>query len=167
MSTSVRIPLDLNTPRISSLAGNCFWDVVALTDHDLGVWTFVKDVDGKLYGSVRVPQNLRSGGSGSILLVTMSANTTASKVARWNIGAAAIADGETFNPGSLTDATSQDITMPTTAYLQKQITGFSLPTIIAGDEVIVGLFHEGAHGNDTHDTFNLLLLRAYLACQVD
>lgn len=149
------IPVSLTTPRASSLAGNSFWTVAGMTDWDMGHWEFVKDVDGKVYGTVLVP----SGATTATLRLAIAANAT-SGVTRLNVGYAPIADAESLNPASLTDGTAQDITVPATAYLRKDVT-FSLTGLAGADLVIVEIFHEGSHANDTL-AVNTLLLGAWL-----
>lgn len=148
-------PVQLVAPRVTSLAGNSFWSVLGLTDWDAGHWEFVKDVDGKVYGSVLVP----SGVSSATLRLAVAANAT-SGVTRLGVGYAAVADGESLNPASLTDVTKQDITVPATAYLRKDVT-FSLTGLAGADLVLVEVFHEGSHANDTLAA-NTLLFGAWL-----
>lgn len=150
------VPVDLHTPRTSSLAGNSFFTVLAQTDYDMGHWEFVKDVEGKLYGSCRVPAGYVSGGT---LKLAVAANATTG-VTRLQVGTKAVADGETLNP-TLTDETAQDITVPGTAYLQKVVSFTLTETLAAGDLLIVEVFHDGDHANDTLNV-NTILTDAWL-----
>jgi hypothetical protein len=151
MAVTVRIPIDLRNPRVSSLAGNTWWAVIGHTAWDAGHWRFNGDVDGKVYGLVPVPKNLDTTPNAKIVLV-IAANATTG-VTRLSIRTKAIADAESFNPASLTAETAQDITVPATARLRKDVifpsTGNLTETVAADDLLIVELFHEGAHANDT------------------
>lgn len=155
-SGSKAYPIQLSTPQVSANAGNSFWTVAGLTDWDAGHWEFVKDVDGKVYGQVRVPPAYSSGG---VIRLAIAANAT-SGVTRLGVGTKAVADGESLNP-TLTDETKQDITVPGTAYLRKDVTFTLTETLAADDVLIVEVFHEGSHANDTL-AVNTLLLGAWL-----
>lgn len=158
MATTIRVPVDMRNPRVSSLAGNSFWRVAALTNYDAGYWEFVKDVDGKLYGLVMVPKNLDAAPTAKIVLAT--AYNATSGVARWSIKTKDPADGETFD-ASFTSETAQDITAPGTAKLRKDVT-FTLTNAPAADDILlIEVFHEGAHANDTV-AVNSLLFGAWL-----
>jgi len=148
-------PIALSNPGVSSGAGNAFWSVLGLTDWDAGHWEFVKDVAGSVFGVVKVPDGVTEA---DVLLV-IAANAT-SGVTRLGISWAAVADGESLNPSALTNETDQDITVPATAYLRKDVT-FSLTGLTGGDLVIVQVRHEGTHANDTL-AVNTLLLGAWL-----
>jgi hypothetical protein len=159
---TIRVPIQLNTPQVSANAGNAFWTVLGQTDWDFGHWEFVKDVKGKVYGTVTVPKNLAGTPAAKIKLV-IAANATTG-VTRLNVGTKDVADGESLNP-TLTDETAQDITVPATAYLRKDVS-FTLTNAPAADDIlIVEVFHEGDHANDTL-AVNTLLLGAYLECDV-
>lgn len=147
--------IDLRNPRITSLAGNSFFTTLGLTDWDFGHWEFVKDVDGKVYGVARL------GGTVTTINLLIAANAT-SGVTRLSIGHKAVADGDSLNPGSLTDITAQDITVPATAYLAKKVSFTITETLTNKDALIVEVFHEGAHANDTL-AVNTLLLGAWLS----
>jgi hypothetical protein len=142
---------------VSANLGNSFWNVIGLTDWDAGHWEFVKDVDGKVYGEVRVPPGYTSGGT---LRLAIAANATTG-VTRLVVGTKAVADGESLNPGSLTDETAQDITVPGTAYLRKDVTFTLTETLAANDLLVVEIYHNGAHANDTL-AVNTLLVGAWL-----
>lgn len=151
MPTTVRIPIDLRNPRVSSLAGNSFWTVTGLTAWDAGHWEFLKDVDGKIYGIAPIPKNLAGTPNGKIVLV-IGANATTG-VTRLSVATKAVADTESLNPSSLTGETAQDVTVPGTARLRKDVmfpSSGSLAEILAVDDLlIVEVFHEGLHANDT------------------
>ena len=149
-------PVQLLNPRTTSLSGNSFFSVLGLTDWDVGHWEFLKDVEGKIYGVVRVPATYISGG---VIRLAIAANAT-SGVTRLQIGTKAVADGESLNP-TLTDETAQDITVPGTAYLRKDVTFTLTETLAANDLLIVEIFHDGDHTNDTL-AVNTLLFAAWL-----
>lgn len=162
MATTIRVPVDMRNPRVATLAGNTFWSVLGLTNWDAGHWEFGKDVDGKVYGLVGVPKNLAGTPAASIRLVTAYNATTG--VARWSVSTKDPADGETLNV-ALTAETAQDITVPGTAYLRKDV-AFTLTNPPAADDVlVVEVFHEGAHTNDTV-AVNSLLFGVFLQCDV-
>jgi hypothetical protein len=145
------VPIDLTTPRTSSLGGNAGWRVLALSDYDAGHWAFVKDVEGKIYGSVPIPDDYTSGG---VIRLAIAANAT-SGATRLQVGTKAVADGESLNP-TLTDETAQDITVPGTAYLRKDVTFTLTETLADKDLLLVEIFHDGDHANDTLNADTLL-----------
>lgn len=155
------IPVNLSNPRVSSLAGNSAWTALALTDWDAGCWSFLKDVAGKVYGTVRVPEDYGSNGQ---LILSCAWNATTGD-AVLNVGTSPIADGESFDPGALTDETPQTITVPGTAYLRDDVTFTLTPTLVAGDILIVEVFHDGADGSDTVAA-DTLLFGAFLSYDV-
>jgi hypothetical protein len=144
---TIRVPIDLRNPRVSTLAGNSFFTVVGLTDWDGGHWEFLKDVEGKIYGVVPVPKNLHGTPNAKIVL-TLAANAT-SGVTRMQVGTFPPADAESLNPGALTDETAQDITVPGTARLRKDVSFTLTNAPVADDLLIVEIFHDGDHANDT------------------
>lgn len=163
----VRVPVDLRNPRVTTLAGNAFFTVVGLTAWDAGHWQFVKDVDGKLYGVVKVPKNLAAAPNGKIVLV-IGANATTG-TSRLSAATKAVADAESLNPASFAVETAQDITVPATARLRKDVTvpasGTLAEALAADDLLLVEVFHEGAHANDTL-AVNTELYGAYLEVDV-
>lgn len=150
------IAIDLRNPQMASNAGNVFPNVTALTAWEEWHWEFVKDVDGKLFGLVRMPSTAPT--AAKVVLSTIY-NAT-SGVSRWSVSWASFADAASANPSSLTAITSQDITVPGTARLRKDITFTLGSQPAASDLVIVQIFHEGAHANDTV-AVNSELLGAY------
>lgn len=163
MAQTIRIPVDLGVPQQAANQGNCYFDMLNLTDHDFGVWTLVKDVNGKVYGRATVPKNL-SGTTGSLVVALAWANSASSKVARVSVAYSPIANGESLNPGSLTDVTAQDLSVPTTAYQRTDAT-YSLTGLAADDVLLVEVYHEGAHANDTV-AVDTLVVEAWLECDV-
>jgi hypothetical protein len=158
-----RYPVQLHTPRSSSLAGNSFWTVLALTDYDAGHWEYVKDVDGIIYGQVTIPKILAPTANAK-LLFDIAANAT-SGVTRLEVASKSVADGVTLNPGSLTTETAQDITVPGTAYFRKVVTFTLTETVAADSFLIVKATHRGAHANDTL-AVNTLLFGVWLEVDV-
>jgi hypothetical protein len=154
--------ISLRTPDMSTLQGNSTFAAIALTWGALHVWSFVKDVDGKFYGLVTVPANLAVTPNAKIQFV-LAANAT-SGVTRFGVATARVANAASLNPGSLTAETSQDITVPATAYVRKDVI-FTLAgvTVQASDMLLVQITHEGTHANDTL-AVNSLIFEPYLVC---
>lgn len=163
MATTVRIPVHWTNPRLSSLAGNAYWTIGVLTAWDAGRWELRQDVDAKIYGLASLPPNLAGTPAASIVLA-VAANAT-SGVTRLSLGTKAVADTESLNPASFTAETAQDITVPATARLRKDVSFTLAETVAASDLLIVELFHEGAHANDTL-AVNTELYAGWLQCDV-
>lgn len=161
MATTIRVPVRLENPAFTANAGNSWFTAAALTAYDAGYWEFKKDVKGKVYGKVFVPHNYSSGGA---LKLQIAANAT-SGVTTLSVATKAVADAESLNPSSLTDETDQDITVPGTAYLRKEVS-FTLSEALAADDLlIVEIFHVGDATNDTL-AVNTLLFGAQLQLDV-
>ena len=158
----IRVPISLHTPISATSGGNAFWTVAAQTNYDMGHWAFLKDVNGKVYGQVLVPAALAATGGNLILHVAANATTG---VTRLSVATKAVADGESFNP-TFTSETAQDITVPGTAYLRKDVTFALTEALAAFDTLLVQVYHEGAHANDTL-AVNTLLLGASLEVTVN
>lgn len=158
-----RVPITLTNPIVASSAGNAFFTVLGLTDWDAGHWEFVKDVGGKIYGFAQIPQALAA--TGGTIGVAIAASAT-SGVTRLNVAVKAVADGESLDPSSLTDHTAQDITVPGTALLRKDVSFTLTEALAAGDLLIVEIFHDGAHANDTL-AVNTLLFSAWVDVTVN
>lgn len=144
-------PVSLTTP-----GNNSLYTVVGLTAWSAGHWEWNANVDGEIYGNVLVPAGVTS----ATLRLAIGANATTG-VTRLSASYAPVADTETLNPASLTAVAAQDITVPGTAYLRKDVT-FALTGLTAGDLIIVKLTHEGAHANDSLASANTLLFGAWL-----
>lgn len=144
-------PIQLLNP----LDGNAFWTVTALTAWSPGHWEFVKDVAGVIYAQVLVP----AGVTAATIRLALGANATTG-VTRIGLAHAEAADAESLNPASLTSLTSQDITVPATAYLRKDVT-FSLTGLVGRDLLLLKVTHEGTHANDTL-AVNTLLFGGWL-----
>lgn len=169
MGNTTRFPIDLRTPGLTGNPGGSFWSPIALTaatpDFDLGVWQFVKDVAGGIFGLVNIPNTI-GGTPAAKIILTIAANATTG-VSRLKIDARPIAnDAESVDQALDTTVAEQDITMPATAYLTKEVS-FTLPTsgngfpVVAKDRLLVRIFHDGTHTNDTL-AVNTLLISAEL-----
>lgn len=156
---TVRVPINLTHPNNA----NSFWTVAPLTAWQMGHWEYVKDVDGGVWGHVLVPANL-AGTPNAKIKLEIAANAT-SGVTRLNVDLAAIADGESLNPGSFTQETPQDITVPATAYLRKTVSFTLTNAPSASDLLLTYVAHAGAHANDTL-AVNTLMLGAWLEVDV-
>lgn len=151
-----RIGIDLRIPDVS---GDCFWKPQTLTPNILGAWEFLIDVDASVFGLVIVPPNLAASPAAKIILSTAYNATTL--VSSWLVRTSAIADGESYDPATLTAIAAQDISIPGTVYLRKEVS-FTLATQpVANDELIVEIEHNGAKTEDTA-AVNSLLVAAYL-----
>lgn len=161
MADTVYKPIRFDSPRLTSLGGNAYWDVdyLATADVDLGSYHFTKDVDGKHYGLVTAPASVGPVPAPAIVLVCL-----------WNaiVGVSRLScsvrlgNESTTLDGTLTAAgASQDITVPATAWTPKVLT-FPLavaPAVL--DRILVEIFHEGGHVNDTV-AIETLVWEAYL-----
>ncbi len=169
MATTIRLPIDLNTPNVSANAGNCFWSVTGLTAWDFGHWEFVKDVVGKIFGTVQIPPNVAATPAAKIVLELAWNATTG--VARMSVAVECPADGQTINPSSLQAPSSVDITVPGTARFRKTqsitlgTSGGNLP-VAANDILIVQVQHEGTHAYDSV-AVNSELIGAWLEIDVN
>jgi hypothetical protein len=138
---TVQIPIQLFTPDAS---GNGYPLLYNANPHRHLVPAFLRDVAGYWYGHIRVPQDYSST---PVIILSIGANATAG-VSRLAVSTYASADAESYD-GTYTTETAQDITVPGTAYLRKDVT-FSLTSGPAvGDDLMVRVDHEGAHANDT------------------
>ncbi len=152
------IGIVLKNPRVSTLGGNSFANVLALTNIDLEVIEFVKDVDGKFYGLAHIPSGYGTVSSAKVIFDIIANATTGNS--RLQVSTAPIAEGETID-ASLIAITAQTITVPGTAYLLKRVT-FDLATVpVADDLLLIEFFHEGTDVADTL-AVNTLIVNAYL-----
>lgn len=139
---TVQIPIPLYVPDAS---GNGYPLLTAGTVHRYLTPAFLKDVVGDWFGHVRVPQDYVSTPK---IILSIGANATTG-VTTLGIGTAVPADAESYNPGSYTTETDQDITVPATAYLRKDVTFTLASGPAAGDDLIVRVRHNGTATNDT------------------
>jgi hypothetical protein len=139
---TVQIPIPLF---VADASGNGYPLLYDASPHRHLVPAFLKDVAGYWYGHVRIPQNYVST---PVIKISIGANAT-SGATRLAVSSYRAADAASYD-GSYTTETAQDITVPGTAYLRKDVT-FSVTTasIAAGDDLMVRIDHEGAHANDT------------------
>jgi hypothetical protein len=161
---TIQVPLDLRNPRVSSLAGNSFWTVAALTAWDAGHWEFVKSVDGKIYAIIRVPKNMAATPNAKFKLVFAANATTGNFVV--NVSWTNVAEGASINPASLTSIGSQTITVPGTAYYLKTVSFTLGSNPSAEDELVIEIYHNGASGSESL-AVNLLLIDAFLEIDVN
>jgi hypothetical protein len=157
--------VDLQNPSSNDGGGNAFPRVEDMTTatYEQWMWAFAQDVDGYINGIVRVPENLAITPSAKIV-VEISADPTTG-VTRLVVSTKAIANGETMNPASFTVETAQDITVPATTKFRKKVTFNLTETIVAEDLLLVQIYHNGAHGNDTLADLTKLH-GAWLVCDV-
>lgn len=140
------IPIEIRNAQSASNAGNAFPAVITLADYELWCWAFKQDTDGKVFGICRIPENVTP--SNPQIILEIGANATTG-VTRLSVATKAIANGESMNPSALTSEPAQDITVPGTARLRKKVSFNVTEPLEAGDLVVVEIFHEGAHANDT------------------
>lgn len=154
MAATIQIPIPLFTPDTGGVAYPLLYNA---NPHLHLVPAYTKDAAGYWYGHVRVPQDYASTPK---IILSIGANAT-SGVARLAVSSYRTADAASYD-GSYTTETAQDITVPATAYLRKDVT-FTITTasIAAGDDLVVRCDHEGAHANDTLAT-DLLLFSTVL-----
>ena len=169
MATTTRFPIDLRVPGVTGNPGNAFWLPIVLTaatpGFDLGCWQFLLDVEGDIFGIINIPNTIGGTPAGKIIL-TIAANATTG-ASRLSVDARPIAnDAESLDQVLDTTVAAQDITLPATAYMTKEVS-FTLPTsgngfpVVAKDRLLIRLVHEGAHANDTL-AVNTLLISAEL-----
>lgn len=147
---TIRVPIDLRNPRVTSLAGNAFFTVEGLTAWDAGRWEMVDALESRIYGVVAVPKNLAGTPAGKIIL--SCATTATAEQYRLEVKVKAVADAESLNPASLTDIETIDVTAAGTARLRKDTTfpasGSMSETLTADDLLIVEIIRHGEHAND-------------------
>jgi hypothetical protein len=138
---TIQIPVPLFVPDSS---GNAYPALYDASPHRHLIPAFTLDVAGYWYGHVRVPQDYSSTPK---VILSIGANAT-SGVSRLAVSSYTAADAESYD-GTYTTETAQDITVPGTAYLRKDVTFDLTSGPAAGDDLIVRVDHEGAHANDT------------------
>lgn len=167
MGNTTRIPIDIESARENSLAGNSFYSLEFLStaDEDMGFWQFVFDVDGKINGKVTIPNVIGATPNAKIILIIAADATTGDTLL--NVNATPVANDAGQLNTAKTAGTEQLISVPGTAFLTKEVT-FTLPTtgafpVVAKDILEIEIFHEGTSTspNDTLAT-NTLLKEAYL-----
>jgi hypothetical protein len=138
---TIQVPIPLYVGDSSGNAYAAFYDA---NPQRYLIPAFLKDVAGYWYGHVRVPQDYANTPK---IILSIGANAT-SGVSRLAVSSYAIADAESYD-STYTTETAQDITVPGTAYLRKDVTFTLTSTIAVGDDLICRIDHEGAHANDT------------------
>lgn len=141
-------PIEITTPGTN---GNAYWWPSPGTDHPIDLPTFRRDVDGTFYGRAYVPDDYSADGA---IVLSIAANAT-SGVTRLQVSYGLAADAENIDP-TLTAITAQDVTVPGTALLRKDVT-FTPSGLAAGDLLVVKVDHVGSHGNDTLAAETLLV----------
>jgi len=145
------LPVKLTNPRATTLQGNSFFTVAGLTAWDFGHWEFVKDVDGRIYGIVRLDGIANTG---NLKLSLVGANGAG--VTRIGLKSNQTKDGIGINPASLvTSYTPQDVTVAA-GYIQRDIS-FGIGGLATYTILILEIIHEGSHANDTLAVNTMLL----------
>ena len=136
--------------------GNTFPDVLDIgTPNNVHVWTFLQDVDGKIYGRVHLPSNLASSPAVKIILRIMANATTG--VTRISVTHTDVNNGDNFNVAVTESIAAIDTTVPGTAFEAEDIT-FTLSTQPSADDTLdIEIFHVGIHANDTLAVDTLLV----------
>lgn len=138
---TVQLPL---APLNPGSTGNGYANLLVGSNIRLLTAAFLKDVVGDWWGMVRVPQDYASAGA---VILSIAANAT-SGVTTLGLASVSVADTEVYD-GALTSESDQDITVPATAYIRKDVTFTLTPTLAAGDDLIVRIRHNGTATNDT------------------
>lgn len=157
---TIYIPIDIRNPQVSLNTGNSFFNVINLANvGDLGIWDFVKAVQGNLFGVCRLPPSINATPNAKIILTFMANAVIGNAVIQ--VGSKNINTSTSFNT-ALTLESPQTITVPVTAYERFDVT-FSLTNPPnANDEMIIEILHNGTSGSETLAT-DLLLVDAVMA----
>lgn len=152
MAVTVAIPVDLRSPRIQTLAGNAFWTVSGMsTTSDLGHWEFLQNVDGKVYGEVKVPPNMAATPNVYFEAWISHANGTTGEVTSLQVNYLHRSTGESLTT-AFTTSTVRDFTVSNTADVIELVrlpeSGF-ITAPVAGDITFVEFFHDGDKPADT------------------
>lgn len=160
MADTTRIPIDLMSPDLTTDPGNSWWAPVALGTavEDVGFWHFLKDVEGRVFGKVTVPNTIGGTPAAKVILV-IAANATTGNT-RLQVSWIAVADGEQLNAAK-TAITAETVTVPGTAYLTKEVTATLASQPAAKDIIMVEVFHDGDLAGDTL-AVDTLVYEAYL-----
>jgi hypothetical protein len=143
LTVQARVPV-LDTPDSSGYAfpslttSNGFSNVKRLLPY------FSHSGDGAWVGTIRVPQDY---GASPKIIVSFVVNATSGAV-RWKVGTAIVADGVTEDTNYTTE-TAQNITVPGTALLRKDVTFTLTSTPVAGADMNVKVTREASNGGDT------------------
>ena len=152
------IGINFKNPRTASLAGNSFANVIALTNIDLEVIEFVRDVQGRFYATAHIPSGYGTVATAKVIFDIIANATTGDT--RLQVSTKEVAEGETVNV-SLTAITAQTVTVPGTAYLAKRVS-FTIATApVADDLIVIEFFHDGTNAADTL-AVNTQIVNAYV-----
>ena len=163
MTTTIYIPIDIRNPQVTSNPGNSFFNLINLSNvGDVGIWDFVKSVQGNVFGFARLPSALAIAPNAKIKLTFMvnaTTGITVIQVATKNINVST-----SFNT-ALTTETKQNITVPATAFQRFDVTFNLTNQLGADDELVVEIMHNGTDGAETL-AVDLLLVDAVLAVDI-
>ena len=142
-AAQVFYPIDWRNPNSVALAGNTWPTVQVLSSQELWMWQFRQDVNGALYGVVRIPNS-------AVVVapkVYLELGATAAGTTRMHVRATAVSDGETLDFASQDQTVIADVVLAAGRVRKSQV--YTLTGIAPGDLVLVSLLHEGTHANDT------------------
>ncbi len=134
-------------PDTSTDPGNSFWTVSPFTAWDAPHWEFVLNVDGAVFCTITIPDSVAATPAAAIVFA-ISADATSGDT-RFIVSSFPPADGESMNPSALTAEAAQNITVPATARFRKDAIFTLTNAPVAGDILIVKIFHNGINAADT------------------
>lgn len=139
----IPVPVQLHTPRTSTLGGNAFWTAKALATWDSGHWEFVKDVEGRVYGQALLPWTFTTA--------TLTLRLTTDGITGVSRMRAKVFDSPAKNPNDpatiWTDLGAVDVSMVGYWYIEARYTITPKPPGFS--TLVFEIIHEGAHANDT------------------
>ena len=141
---TVQIPIQLTVPSSEGNGYPALTTANGFTNVRQIVPAFVKDVDGDWWGKCRTPQDYVSTPK---VVLSLCANAITG-VTRMSVATSPMADAEQLDT-AVTAETAQDVTVPATAKVRKDVTFTLTPVVAAGDELLIRIRHEGTHVNDT------------------
>jgi len=157
LGNPTRFYLQPSSPAISHDGGNAYWNINALStpapDFDFGAWEFVKDVDGYLNFYFDLPKVINNTTPNAKIILRLLANATTG-VSSFDVETRPRAEGETLDVALDSTMAIQDVPMPTTAFVEKEVT-FTLPTsgndhpVQSLDTLLCMIKHNGTKGEDT------------------
>ena len=154
----LRLPVRLRVPRSSTLAANATFNVTALTAHDIAVWEFVNNVEGRVYGYVLLPVTVAANPAAELRLLTASA--AASGNTRWRVATKGVADGQSLNPAALTAEAYQNVPSGG-AWVMKEVTFALTEPLLPRGILLVEVTRDGGNALDTAEGI-AYLIEAYL-----
>lgn len=125
-------------------SGNGYAFLVSTSNLRLLSYAFLKDVVGDWWGVVRVPEDYSSGGK----IVIPVFCTATSGVTVIGLASTPISDTDVYDT-ALTAETDQSITVAGTAYARKDVSFTLTPTLVAGDDLVLRIRHNGTAVADT------------------